>query len=711
MQNQKQHLPGLDGLRAIAVMAVIFYHLNLNDFFPGGFLGVDVFFTVSGFLITGLLMRERSSKGSVDIAQFYIRRFRRLAPAMFGVIVACSLAVQFVATDAADQLRKDIPAALFYYSNWWQVVSEQSYFEMMSRPPLLQHLWSLAIEEQFYLLWPITLIFAAARFGRGGVLGAATLLTLATSAWMAFLAIKGNIPLDADPNRLYLGTDTHTSGLFAGAVLACLWNPWHRDSRPERRHRHLLVMGAGLCGLALLLIMFLFTNESQSWLYRGGFLLVALSTATVIISATTPDGLGERLLGTTWLRYLGERSYGLYLWHWPIFVLLRPQDLTVAEPITHALRLALTLLAAELSYRLIETPFRYGKLAALDKPQAMRGLAMSIGAMIPIATLYSTAHHPVVVAAPASGIPADAGQGVPCQPPGCQGPAAAPLPEAAPGLSGPVDMLAIGDSVMLGAKDYLRRSLPGIQVDAEVGRQGRDAIKLLRRLNVEGKLPDTVLIHMGTNGYLPADQFRQLMRELADRKQVFLVNVHASRRWEADNNRLLSELDSGDYKNIRIIDWATVAKDHDEYFVADGIHLTGKGIQAYAAVIRQAMGITGPILSAAQVAARSPAPPAKKEPAGGQTAKPPAAPAQPAVIAGAGPSSPAAPVSLGLPSGPETASAPDPVTPRHGAEEPGAPAAEAPPPSTPESTLPEAPPPKRLMPEGDRPQPAEPVSI
>ena len=153
MSPQKQHLGGLDGLRAIAVLAVIFYHLNISNFFSGGFLGVDIFFTLSGFLITSLLLREQAKNKTIDLKLFYINRMKRLLPAMLGMIVVCSVLVLFVAQDAASQLRKDIPAALLYYSNWWQIVSEQSYFEMMNRPPLLQHLWSLAIEEQFYFFW------------------------------------------------------------------------------------------------------------------------------------------------------------------------------------------------------------------------------------------------------------------------------------------------------------------------------------------------------------------------------------------------------------------------------------------------------------------------------------------------------------------------------------------------------------------------------
>lgn len=610
------HLAGLDGLRAIAVLSVVFYHLNLSGFFPGGFLGVDIFFTLSGFLITSLLLREQEASGRIDLKGFYLRRFRRLAPAMLAVIGVCAVLLHVVAQDAAPQLRKDIPAALLYVSNWWQIVSEQSYFEMMSRPPLLQHLWSLAIEEQFYLLWPLLLMAVLARAGRRGLLLVAAGLTLLTAGWMAFLAVHGNIPLEADPNRLYLATDTHTTGLFAGALLACLWNPWHRvaPAAITVSPGFAAMLGAG--GLLVLVAMFLWANETQDWLYRGGFLLVAALTVAAIVGATAPGSPLAGMLGTPVMRYLGERSYGLYLWHWPVFVLLRPQDLALPAAGTEVLRLVLTFLAAELSFRYVEDPLRSGRLLEWSRRQQaalLLGIGLGVGAVV---SLYVQGYtNPPVQRLPdylgerlpdgASNRPAVVTNAMlgttpvsPCQ--GCPATGAVVEESFSGAAAGPVDMLAIGDSVMLGAKHYFLRGLPGAWIDAQVGRQGRDALRIVRRLRAQDRLPSTVLIHLGTNGYLPESLFRALVTELADRERVILVNVQASRRWIADNNSLLAELGRSQ-PNVVLVDWATLSEAHPEYFVADGIHLSAAGIRAYVGAIRQASGVTGAFVAPGEV--------------------------------------------------------------------------------------------------------------
>lgn len=615
LHQQKSHFAGLDGLRAIAVMAVIFYHLNISGFFSGGFLGVDIFFTLSGFLITRLLLNEQESNNSINLKKFYIHRFHRLAPAMLGVIGICSLIVPIVAPDAASQLGKDIVAALLYCSNWWQVFSEQSYFEMMNRPPLLQHLWSLAIEEQFYFLWPIILVISISRFGRLGLLLVAGLLTFSTASWMAFLAIQANIPLDADPNRLYLGTDTHTSGLFAGAMLACLWNPWHFDGgtlAKLRSPRIALLLGS--CGLATLFALFIWANETQSWLYRGGFIFVAFLTSITIIAVTTPNSFYTRILGVSVMRYIGQRSYGLYLWHWPIFVLLRPQDFILPEPMTQILRLFTTLLVAEISFQCIETPLRRDGFKVITTWNTLKksiyvftvaiSIIMTVNLMINAKATDDSANIQLVTTAspnnlsPRPLIPPPSS----CSDKNCT--TTTTNPESlATSLTSSADMLALGDSVMLGAQSYLQRGLPGVWIDAKVGRQGRDAIRLIRQLRADNQLPSSILIHIGTNGYLPNSAFRELMTELADRKRIILVNIRANRRWMADNNKLLTEFQGEKYKNVTFVDWAKTSEAHPEYFVSDGIHLTGGGIHAYVDAIRHASGIQSDFLTSSQLAA------------------------------------------------------------------------------------------------------------
>jgi peptidoglycan/LPS O-acetylase OafA/YrhL len=216
-------LPGLDGLRGVAVLAVIGYHLNLGHFLPAGFLGVDIFFTVSGFIITALLLQEHAQTGRIDFTAFYVRRARRLFPAAMVMLLVLVALSPLLLPTALPRLREDLPAAFLYVSNWWQIVAQQSYFEAIEHPRLLQHLWSLAIEEQYYLLWPLAVLWLLNQASRQGLGVAAGLIAIASTGWMAWLyatQIDGG-----DPSRVYLGTDTHLMGLLSGSALAAWWNP------------------------------------------------------------------------------------------------------------------------------------------------------------------------------------------------------------------------------------------------------------------------------------------------------------------------------------------------------------------------------------------------------------------------------------------------------------------------------------------------------
>jgi peptidoglycan/LPS O-acetylase OafA/YrhL len=235
------YLPGLDGLRAIAIIGVLLYHAGI-DWVPGGFLGVDVFFVLSGFLITSLILEEYDRAGRIDFKRFYIRRARRLLPAVFVLLIAVGIAVLLLYRDALSAFREDALATLLYLNNWWYIVVDQSYFESMGRPPLLKHLWSLSVEEQFYLIWPAVALLLVRRGGRPLVRRVAIFLAVASTAWMAYLAIRGGYPVDADPSRAYFGTDSHMMGLLIGAALATVWRPG-RLSANIPRGAQMLVTG------------------------------------------------------------------------------------------------------------------------------------------------------------------------------------------------------------------------------------------------------------------------------------------------------------------------------------------------------------------------------------------------------------------------------------------------------------------------------------
>jgi peptidoglycan/LPS O-acetylase OafA/YrhL len=357
--NQAQYVPALDGLRALSVIAVIAYHAELAPL-RGGFLGVEVFFVVSGYLISALLLIEQSRTGRISLPQFWQRRARRLLPALFALLAAALLAARFIAPDAMEQTRSDAAAALLYVSNWWQVIHHHSYFMAVQRPPLLLHLWSLAVEEQFYLCWPLAVALlghAARRY----LIPASLSIALGSALWMAWL-----FDPTADATRVYVGTDCRLSGLLLGATLAAVTRrPLAPAAEPKSRATRAMHEAFAVLGLAGLSWTFVQLTDHDAWLYHGGLVLVDLATCALIVGLVQPTFLAACFAARP-LTWLGRRSYGLYLWHWPIFALSRPeQDLTLNGPRLLVLRLALTLVATELCYRYVETPVRRGALSAL----------------------------------------------------------------------------------------------------------------------------------------------------------------------------------------------------------------------------------------------------------------------------------------------------------------------------------------------------------
>lgn len=378
-----RHQPAIDGLRAIAVVAVVLYHLDI-DWAAGGYLGVEVFFVISGFLITSLMLAERLRTGRIDLRSFWIRRARRLLPALF-LLLAGVVAYMVVAVgDELVDVRADVVAALAYATNWYLVAADVSYFEALGRPSAFQHLWSLAIEEQFYVLWPVIVAggLALTKGRQRPLLVAMVLGAIASASLMAALFDPA-----ADPSRLYYGTDTRASGLLLGAALAVVWAPWAPRRIIDHRSRAALDVGAAAALIGLVVLLWRL-DEFSPWLYRGGFLLTAVLTCAVIAAVVHPaTRWTTRLLATKPLVWIGGRSYSIYLWHWPVIVFSRPQlDTSLDGWQLLAFRLALTLVLSELSFRLVETPLRHGAAgrwwAALRDPETDRRRPLLLGASL-----------------------------------------------------------------------------------------------------------------------------------------------------------------------------------------------------------------------------------------------------------------------------------------------------------------------------------------
>jgi peptidoglycan/LPS O-acetylase OafA/YrhL len=604
-----RRLPGLDGLRGIAVLAVIIYHADVS-LLVGGFLGVDVFFVLSGFLITSLLLDELIQTNTVDRARFYMRRIRRLMPALFLVLFFSVLVSGLFVLDAAYHVRRDLPWAITFVLNWSYLFFEQSYFVNISRPPLLQHLWSLSVEEQFYVIWPILLVaLYKVKIGnlapRVKIFFVPAALAIASTAWMIHLSVTNGFPIPNDPSRVYFGTDTHAMGLLVGCAAAALWRHEKLNARltPDRAAALNVI---GLVSLAGLAYFFVFVSELNEFLYRGGFLVLSLLTASLVLVAAHPGLKFGAILGNPVLKWFGDRSYGIYLWHWPIFVLMRSGiDIQWAEPIAFTAKIAIVLVVADLSYRFVEMPIRNGAIgtrlaiwraAGVPRPQARTLLASTLTIAVLTASLVGMYRVPTPDAGNLTGIggitaidddPADQIVVVPT-------PNADPLISAQQAVQVRKDIqnklapVVFGDSVVLSARDSLRSIIGKVSIDAAVSRQPKVIADRIRARRDEQRLGANVVIHMGTNGIVQESDLKPILEQLRDRNRVVVVNVQVPRVWMKPTNKMISTLVK-QYPNVRLADWNSVSKGKKKYFAPDGVHLTKTGADVFGNLVNDTL--------------------------------------------------------------------------------------------------------------------------
>jgi peptidoglycan/LPS O-acetylase OafA/YrhL len=614
------YIPALDGLRAVAVIAVLLYHGG-QAWIPGGFLGVDVFFVISGYLITCLLLADFQQHGRAGLKRFWYRRARRLLPALFTMLFVVSLYALLFLPDVISQLRGEVIAALLYVENWFLIFRHLSYFQSAGRPPLLQHVWSLAVEEQFYLLWPILLAIGLAVWGnsRRKLLIAIIVAIAASTIEMAILYHPYT-----DPSRVYYGTDTRVAALLVGAALAFVWAPWRISGRAGRNAGIMLDVVAVFSAIALIW-MFLNVGEFDPNLYRGGFLVAALVSAVLIASTVHPSSrLTSWVLGFAVLRWIGVRSYGIYLWHWPVYMVTRPHsDVPITGLPLLAMRLAITFVIAAASYRFIEEPIRHGAIERrwavyrnstgetrrkLATGFALMGVALTVAvAIIAVGlagggTPKAPGGFPAAAAvvlnpglSPTTTRPGQASTST--STPSSSAPATTTVPPTtapAPNKA-PAAVTAIGDSVMLGAANDLAGTInnmfggPITRVDAKESRQFSAGVDVLQLYKGAGLLGQDVIVQLGTNGTVDPGDFDRMMTLLSGAQRVVIVNVKADRPWEQEVNDTLAA-GVKKYKNAVLVDWHAYGSAHPEFFYDDGIHLKPDGAQAYAQLVASALG-------------------------------------------------------------------------------------------------------------------------
>jgi peptidoglycan/LPS O-acetylase OafA/YrhL len=584
------YVPALDGVRAIAIIAVMLYHGGLA-WLPGGFLGVDIFFVLSGFLITSLLINEYRASGRIDIGAFYRSRVRRLVPALLVMVFVVFTYATLSMKDTVAATLRDLPWAMSGLSNWWFVFHQQDYFESIGRPGLLQHTWSLAVEAQFYLIWPLLLIAILPAFGLKVVRYLSLACAFGSGAVMLFLA--SHFDGVSNMSHVYFGTDTHSMGLFLGATLATVWQPASAKAGiRSNAYLGLSVMVGGLA-LALIVMMFLKVNEYTGEFYMVGFPLTAGLAVFLIGVATHPELSVGRALAVAPLRWIGERSYGMYLWHWPIFQATRPGiDLALTGVPALLLRIALTALVAELSYRYVEMPVRRGALGRLW--QRVRGwspvafscaTASAIACILGLAALETVLTTNAVRASAAALAPlkvvATAGThrrrhaGSKTRRGRRHGAVQAPA-------------LLVGDSVLLGVSEFIAHRVNVVKVDAVVARQAISTRDVIARDAEAGALQPTTIVNLGNNGTVDEPTLRAILDSLRHCKQVVVVNARVPRPWQDDNDALMARVVPA-YDNAVLADWYAASAGHPEYFAPDGVHPRGEGALAYAQLVASAV--------------------------------------------------------------------------------------------------------------------------
>jgi len=565
-----QYIPAIDGLRALAVIAVMLYHLGFT-WIPGGFLGVDLFFVISGYVITRLLLDSIEQSGGLDLRGFYLARARRLLPALIFTVTTTTIAIGIWAPDTIKRLLTDMPFSLTGTMNWWLVARHQDYFESIGRPPLLQHTWSLAVEAQFYLLWPLILYFILKRLGKSRIPIAALVIAAASGVTLLLVSFSLDASNASKVSHVYFGTDTHSIGLFLGAALAVSWIPKNFTINVSKKAQD-FIDGIGVFGFIGIIATFLLIDETKPTLYKIAFPLAGIFGASIIMSVVHPASRFAPILQNPILVWIGQRSYAMYLWHWIIFQVTRPSvDLAGQMWALYALRILIVFALADISLRYVEQPIRRGALklwlkglkyrTKKERSRQTRTFAAVFVVVIALAAVVSV--RAVSIGNEQRAVIEEA----------------LTVPEVSINTPMADGLWVTGDSVILGIRASLDAQKPISVMNARIGRQAPELLEVMQSDKSEvGNSP--VIFNLGNNGVLNRSDVQAIFELVKDQSQVIVVNTAVPRPWRDGNNALVAEV-AQQYSTVTLIDWNSISMGHPEYFAPDGIHLVPTGVEVY----------------------------------------------------------------------------------------------------------------------------------
>ena len=586
-----RYIAPIDGLRALAVTAVILYHLGIN-WIPGGFLGVDLFFVISGYVITRLLLDSILSKGALDLREFYLARVRRLLPPVLFMLTGTTFLIAAWKPDAIHRFLSDLPYVLTGSENWHLVAVHQDYFQAIGRPPLLQHTWSLGVEIQFYILWPLILLLILKYLGKKRVAQASLVIAFISGLALFIYSLRVDSSSTNQISHIYFGTDTHSLGLFLGAALAVSWVPANLSKNISERAQD-FVDGIGVVGFLGLLCTFFFIDESNAALYRVAFPLAALFGVAIITSLVHPASRFAPLMSARPLVWIGQRSYGIYLWHWVVFQVTRPNvDLAGANWAINAARILIVIALADISLRWIEIPIRRGVLSTWIRGLKYRSKSTRRKQKLwiisaTVALLFSTSAASWAAWMEdynrTSGGSGNSSVGVFTH----NQSDSSVISNSTTNSNKKTGLWVTGDSIILGIRDKLQSHFPIELINARVGRQIGELIQVVQSDKV-GLASSTVIFDIGNNNHLTESDVRTLFDLLKNQPKMIVVNTAVPRPWRDDNNRIISAV-VADYPQAHLVDWASLSFGHPEYFAPDGVLLSDTGGDVYVGAILEAL--------------------------------------------------------------------------------------------------------------------------
>lgn len=607
MSKKTKYLPSIDSLRAIAVIAVIIYHIDAN-YLPGGFLGVDLFFVLSGYLISSLIIKEYKSTGTVNLYNFYVRRARRLLPAVYFMITVVLIIITLF---NGVLLKKSYLDALFgyiYSSNWWYIFHKLDYFDSFGSQSPFKHLWSLAIEEQFYMFFPlIFLIFnrksksnnSNSKLNKNFIYVVLSLILVSLIAHILLFDIN-NI------NRIYFGTDTRAFSLLVGVVGAILY-PMDRLSERTTKKDNMIYSIVSLVSILVLIGIMINTSEYNTWLYRGGFLLVAIIGLIIIISSGRQYTFMSKLLSFKPFVFIGKISYSLYLWHFPILVVTTPVS-EIGNPNLFyvTLRIILIFLVATGSYMFVETPIR--KLGFVNyinllfkrimkfKNNTKKIIFASIALVAVVFTMgvfgksvpyLSTAFvtemnnnkESQFISNNNENNTDNSSENKNDNNNNQEGNKSEDKKYSS--------LLVIGDSLTVDIGEKIKEKYPGAIIDGKISRQLTAATALADQYANYNNENTAVIFQLGTNGFFTESQVEELVKKF-DKADIYFVNVKVPRTWEKTVNKELDALKER-HSDITIIDWYSVANNNQNYFEPDKVHLNSEGVETMVSLIEKSL--------------------------------------------------------------------------------------------------------------------------